>query len=145
MPIFKRSDKAETTAPEEIVIDPNVIQLGDRTVKVRKIPIDGWIQLTGVINTLPELVMGVITAPEGSRTAYLFAILEHALEDIVQVVSVLTGFETQWIKENVAPDELMAYFTAVARVNNFGGLLKNVQGALQLANLQTGTAEASAE
>jgi len=145
MPIFKRSDKAETAVPEEIVIDPNVVQLGDRTVKVRKIPIDGWIQLTGVINSLPELVMGVISAPEGSRTAYLFAILEHALEDIVQVVSVLTEFEPEWIKANVAPDELMAYFTAVARVNNFGGLLKNVQGALQLANLQTGVAEASAE
>ncbi|WP_449600299.1 hypothetical protein [Paenibacillus sp. Marseille-Q9583] len=145
MPIFKRSDKAEVPAPEEIVIDPNVIQLGDRAVRVRKVTIDGWIQLTGVINTLPELVMGVMSAPAGSRTAYLFAILEHALEDIVQVVSILTEFEPEWIKANVAPDELMAYFTAVARVNNFGGLLKNVQGALQLANLQAEKAEASAE
>ncbi|MEK5181734.1 hypothetical protein [Paenibacillus sp. FSL R5-0928] len=145
MPIFKRSDKAETAAPEEIVIDPNVIKLGDRTVKVRKVPVGQWRELFAAVNMLPELIMGVMSAPAENRAAYLFAFIEHALNDVVQVVSVLTGFEPEWIEANVAPDELMAYFTAVARVNNFGGLLKNVQGALQLANLQTGVAEASAE
>ncbi|MEK4157596.1 hypothetical protein NYE27_21105 [Paenibacillus sp. FSL R10-2779] len=144
MRILKRSDKAVDAAPA-IVIDPNVVQLGDRTVKVRKVPVGQWRELFAAVNMLPELVMGVMSAPAESRAAYLFAFIEHALNDIVQVVSVLTGFEPEWIEENVAPDELMAYFTAVARVNNFGGLLKNVQGALQLANLQTGVAEASAE
>lgn len=144
MRILKRSDKAETTAPN-VVIDPNVVQLGDRTVKVRKVPVGQWRELFAAVNMLPELVMGVMSAPAENRVAYLFAFLEHALNDVVQVVSVLTGFEPEWIEENVAPDELMAYFTAVARVNNFGGLLKNVQGALQLASQQAETAEASAE
>lgn len=145
MRILKRSDKAVITAPEEIVIDPNVVQLGDRTVKVRKVVIKQWYELFAAVNTLPELLMGVMSAPAENRVAYLFAFIDHALTDIVRVVSILTEFEPEWIEANVSPDELMAYFTAVARVNNFGGLLKNVQGALQLANLQTETAEASAE
>ncbi|MEK5396024.1 hypothetical protein [Paenibacillus sp. FSL K6-2859] len=144
MPIFKRSDKAELPAPE-IVIDPNVIKLGDRTVIVRKVAVGQWRELFAAVNMLPELIMGVMAAPADNRVAYLFAFIDHALTDIVRVVSILTEFEPEWIEANVAPDELMAYFTAVARVNNFGGLLKNVQGALQLTNLQTGTAEASAE
>ncbi|OZQ72381.1 hypothetical protein, partial [Paenibacillus sp. VTT E-133291] len=112
--IFKRSDKAEVPAPD-IVIDPNVIQLGDRTVKVRKVPVGQWRELFAAVNMLPELIMGVMSAPSENRVAYLFAFIEHALNDVVQVVSVLTGFEPEWIEANVAPDELMAYFTAVAR------------------------------
>ncbi|WP_342480402.1 hypothetical protein NST07_25655 [Paenibacillus sp. FSL L8-0340] len=142
MPIFKRSDKAESTAPD-IVIDPNVIQLGDRMVKVRKVAVGQWRELFAAVNMLPELIMGVMSAPAENRAAYLFAVIDHALNDIVQVVSVLTRFEPEWIEENVAPDELMAYFTAVARVNDFGGLLKNVQGALKLTQTLDKAADAA--
>lgn len=142
MQIFKRSDKAESTAPD-IVIDPNVVQLGDRTVKVRKVAVGQWRELFAAVNMLPELIMGVMSAPAENRAAYLFAVIDHALNDIVQVVSILTRFEPEWIEENVAPDELMAYFVAVARVNDFGGLLKNVQGALKLTQTLDKAADAA--
>jgi hypothetical protein len=58
------------------------------------------------------------------------------------VVAVLTDLEPAWINENVSPDELMAYFVAVARVNDFGGLLKNAQSALKLTQTLDKAADA---
>lgn len=140
MQLFKRSDKAETT-PQEPVIDPSVVLLGDRPVKVRKVTIKQWRELFSVVGTLPQMLVSVMTAPADNRISYLLAVIESAIDDVVNVVAVLTDLEPAWINENVSPDELMAYFVAVARVNDFGGLLKNVQGALKL----TQTLESAAE
>ncbi|WP_379161372.1 hypothetical protein [Paenibacillus sp. sgz5001063] len=146
MQLFKRSDKAaetEATAQEIPVIDPSVVTLGGHAVKVRKVTIKQWRELFTVVGTLPQMLISVMTAPEESRISYLLAVVEHALSDVVNVVSVLTDLEAEWIDENVAPDELMAYFTAVARVNDFGGLLKNVQGALKLTQTLDKAADAA--
>jgi hypothetical protein len=88
------------------------------------------------------MLISVVTAPADSRVSYLLAVLESAIDDVVNVVAVLTGLEPAWIDENVSPDELMAYFVAVARVNDFGGLLKNVQGALKLTQTLDKAADA---
>ncbi|MNT96279.1 hypothetical protein D3C72_2383350 [compost metagenome] len=58
------------------------------------------------------------------------------------MVAVLAGLESDWIYENVSLDELAEYFVAVARVNDFGGLLKNVQGALKLTQTLDKAADA---
>lgn len=133
MQLFKRSDKA----------DPSVIILGGQAVRVRKVTIKQWRELFSVVGTLPQMLISVMTAPEDSRISYLLAVVEHALSDVVNVVSVLTDLEAEWIDENVAPDELMAYFIAVARVNDFGGLLKNVQSALKLTQTLDQAADAA--
>lgn len=127
MQLFKRSDKADIPAAV-----PSAVTLGGQSVKVRKVTIGQWRELFAVVGTLPQLLISVITAPAESRIPHLLAVMESAIDDVVSVVAVLTGLETAWIDENVSPDELMAYFVAVARVNDFGGLLKNVQSALKL-------------
>lgn len=144
MQIFKRSDKAVEPAqepPQLPVIDPNTVTFGGQAVKVRKIAIKQWRELFSVVNTLPQMLATVMYAPAESRISYLLAVIEGAVDEVVNIVSVLTGLEPAWIDENVSPDELMAYFVAVARVNDFGGLLKNVQGALNLTQTLTDAAE----
>ncbi|CAH1194609.1 hypothetical protein PAECIP111892_01763 [Paenibacillus auburnensis] len=128
MQLFKRSDKAV----EPTQIDPNTVTLGGQAVKVRKVTIGQWRELNTVVGTLPQMLLSVVTAPAESRISYLLAVIESAIDDVINVVALLTGLEPAWIDENVSPDELMAYFVAVARVNDFGGFLKNVQGALNL-------------
>ncbi|MEJ9160873.1 hypothetical protein [Paenibacillus graminis] len=141
MQLFKRSDKAEA-APQIPVIDPSVVLLGGQAVKVRKVTIGQWRELYSVVGTLPQMLLSVVTAPADSRVSYLLAVMESAIDDVVNVVAVLTDLEPAWIDENVSPDELMAYFVAVARVNDFGGLLKNVQGALKLTQTLDKAADA---
>lgn len=138
MQLFKRSDKADIPA-----VDPSAVTLGGQAVKVRKVTIGQWRELFTVVGTLPQMLVSVMTAPAESRVSYMLAVMESAVDDVVNVVAVLTGLEPSWINENVSPDELMAYFVAVARVNDFGGLLKNVQGALKLTQTLDTAAEAA--
>lgn len=111
----------------------NTVKIGGKTVEVCKITIAQWRELFGVVYSLPQLIIGVIGTKPDERAAYLVVALEQSLEEISHIVSVLTGIDSEWIENNASLDELVAYFTAVAKINNFSDLLKNVQSVLALA------------
>ncbi|AHV98982.1 hypothetical protein [Paenibacillus sabinae] len=133
MQLFKRTEKAVIPTPAL----PGTVIFGEgsaqpKTVQVRKIVIAQWRELFGAIQTLPQLLISVISAPADQRVAFALVALEQSLSDFVRIVSVLTGIDAEWIDENASVDEILAYLTAVASVNNFGEMLKNVQGVLSL-------------
>lgn len=107
-----------------------------KSAPIRKITIAQWQELFGVINSLPQLLMSVLTAPPAQRAGYLIVALSESIDDITRVVAVLTGFDEDWIKENASGDELITFFTETAKINNFGELIKNVQGVLKLSGVQ---------
>lgn len=111
----------------------NTVKIGGKTVEVRKITIAQWRELFGVVYSLPQLIIGVLGTNPDERAAYLVVALEQSLEEISHIVSVLTGIDSEWIENNASLDELVAYFAAAAKVNNFSDLLKNVQSVLSLA------------
>ncbi|AIQ13629.1 hypothetical protein [Paenibacillus durus] len=149
--LFKRSDKGAGATLPTLPNLPNTVVFGEdsaqpKTVQVRKITIAQWRELFGAIQTLPQLLVSVISAPADRRVAFALVALEQSLGDFVRVVSVLTGIDTEWIDENASVDEILAYLTAVASVNNFGEMLKNVQGVLNLGIPKTAeSAEQGAE
>lgn len=106
-----------------------------KVVPVRKITIAQWQELFGVIQLLPQLLISVMSAPQSERTGFFVVALQESLEDILRIVALLTGLEEEWLHDNASLDELVAFFTETAKVNNFGELLKNVQGVLKLSGL----------
>ncbi|AWB45274.1 hypothetical protein DCC85_14265 [Paenibacillus sp. CAA11] len=122
----------------------DTLKIGGKPVKVGKITIAQWRELFNVINTLPQLLISILVAPQADRLPTFIVAIENSLDDVVNVVSVLTGLDAEWIEQNASIDELVAFFTATARANNFGDVLKNVQSALKLANPET-TADQGAE
>lgn len=106
-----------------------------KVVPVRKITIAQWQELFGVIQLLPQLLISIMSAPLSERTGYFVVALQESLEDILRIVALLTGLEEEWLRENAALDELVEFFTETAKINNFGELLKNVQGVLKLSGL----------
>lgn len=126
---------------------PDTVTFGKRpgspgkTVEVRKIAIAEWRELFSVVYALPQLIIGAMSTPADERAAYLVVALDQSLEEISHIVAVLTGLDADWIEHNVSLDELVDYFTAMVRVNNFEKLLKNVRGVLAPT---AGTAEQDA-
>lgn len=112
----------------------DTIKIGGKPVQVRKITIVQWRELFAAVQSLPEILFSVLTAPGGQRMAYFLALIEQALDDFVRVIAVLTGLDAKWIEENAGLDELVTYILAVAQVNDFSTVLKNVQGVLDLVN-----------
>lgn len=107
-----------------------------KSAQIRKITIAQWQELFGVINSLPQLLMSVVSAPPAQRAGYLVVALRESVEDITQIVALLTDIDAEWIKQNASGDELFSFFAETAKVNNFGELIKNVQGVLKLSGIQ---------
>jgi len=106
--------------------------IGKKPVTIEKITIKQWKQLFGTIETLPQLILDVMSASEDEKSAYFIVALERSFDEIVDIVSVLTGIESEHIEENASIDQLIAYFTEIAKVNDFSGVIKNVKSVLAL-------------
>lgn len=122
----------------------NRVKLGGQTVEVKQITIAQWKQLFTVVETLPQLIISILGTKPDERAAYLVVALEQSLEEITHVVSVLTGIDAEYIEHNASITELVAYFTEVAKVNDFAGLLKNARGVLALSQGPAAQAEQDA-
>lgn len=110
------------------------VKIGGKNVPVSKITITKWRELFESVETLPQLLISVVAAPEDQRSAYLVLVLEKALNDVIRVTAVLTGLDEKFIEENAALDELVLFFVETLRVNNFGDLLKSVQTLLTVGS-----------
>ena len=117
--LFKRSDKLKET-----------LKIGEKPVHVRKVTIAQWRELFDSIQAIPQLIISVITAPASERAGFFVLALRESFDDVVRVTSVLTGIDEDYIDKNASIDELLAYYTAMAKANNFGELLKNAQSVL---------------
>lgn len=126
------------------IMRSDTVKIGGKSVKVRKITVAQWRELFTVIESLPQLLITVATAPPAERLPFLIVAIEKSLSDVVNVVSVLTGLDADWIENNAGVDELVAFFVETARVNNFGEMLKNVRGALNHAKPAEKVAEQGA-
>lgn len=108
----------------------NEVMLGEKKVKIEKITPRKWKELFGVIDTLPNLIIQVITAPREDFVAYLLSAIEFGLDEVIEVVSVLTGIERDYLHDKVGVDELIEYFARMAEYNNLERVLKNVKSLL---------------
>lgn len=108
----------------------NTLKIGDKTVIPRKIAIAKWRELFDSIQAIPQLLVTIITAAPQDRAGYFVVALRESFDDIVRVTSLLTGIDEEYIEENAAIDELVAYYKATADTNNFGELLKNGRSVL---------------
>jgi len=115
------------------IMRSDTVKIGGKSVKVRKITVAQWRELFTVIETLPQVLLTVITAAPAERLPYLVVAIEKSISDVVNVVSVLTELDADWIENNASVDELVEFFVETARVNNFGEMLKNVRGVLTQA------------
>ncbi|MCR8843079.1 hypothetical protein NQ117_05255 [Paenibacillus sp. SC116] len=108
----------------------DIYKIGGKSVRAKKIPIAQWRELFSSLQTLPQLLVFVVTAPAADRVAYLMTALNESFDDVVRITALLTGLDEEFIEKNAAIDELVAYYAAVVKVNNFPELVKNGQSVL---------------
>lgn len=117
---------------KRVFIREDEVMLGEKKVKIEKITPKKWKELFGVIDTLPSLIIKVLTAPQENFVAYLLSAIEIGLDEIIEVVSVLTGIDRDYLHDKVGVDEIIEYFARMAEYNNLERVLKNVKSLLPL-------------
>lgn len=108
----------------------NTLYLGNKKVEIKKLTPNLWKKLFETIDRLPGLIVQVILAPKEDFYSYVISAAEIAMDEIVQVVAVLSSIDEDYIKENAGLDELIDYLVKTAKKNNLQDTLKNVKSLL---------------
>lgn len=121
--------------------------IGEKPVQVGKITIAQWKRLFSTIETLPALIIDVLTAPRNEQVAYFVVAAERSLDEVIAITSVLTGIDEEYIENNADLNQLVEYFIQVAKLNDFSDIAKNVKSvlALSMKNLTKENAETNEE
>ena len=121
--LFKRKSNITALGEYEMM-------LGEQRVKIEKLTIAKWRELFAVIDKLPGLIVQILSAPQEDFYAYVVTGLDIAVEELAQIVSVLTGLEMDYIVNNVGVDELFEYMSKTVKRNRLEDVVKNVKSLL---------------
>lgn len=118
-----------------------------KKVQIRKITVAQWQELFESIQTIPQLLLSMMSVPESERAGFFMVVLSESLDNIVQITATLTGLSEEYVRQNAAADELCEFFMETAKANNFGELLKNGRSVLGIVipNLLTKTQDAHSQ
>jgi hypothetical protein len=104
--------------------------LHDKRVKIEKLTIVKWRELFAVVDKLPGLLVQVLTAPQVDFYSYVITALDISLDEIANIVAVLSGLDIDYIKNNVGIDEMFEYLVRTVKKNHLDSVVKNVQSLL---------------
>lgn len=120
----------------------NQVYLGSKKVEVKKLTPNLWKKLFGTVDRLPGLIVQVILAPKEDFYSYVISAAEIAMDEVVQVVSVLSGVDEEYLKENAGLDDIVNYLVKTVKKNNLHEAIKNVKSLLPDVNQKTEKQEA---
>jgi hypothetical protein len=111
-------------------LNENEMYLGDKRVRIEKLTIVKWRQLFEAVDKLPGLIVQVLTAPKENFYAYVLTAFNIALEEVAQIVAILSGVDYEYIVENVGIDEQIEYLARTVKRNRLDSVAKNVKSLL---------------
>jgi hypothetical protein len=114
----------------------NYVKIGKKRVRVEKITFEKWVVLREVLDKLPGLVIQVWLSRGEHFYQTVYAAIDVAFEEIIQVISILSGIDEEYLKKNAGIDEVFNYFVKTAKKNDFYNIIKNGQSLLQNLNPQ---------
>lgn len=116
------------------MLNSNEVRLGKKKVTVAKLTPAKWKELFSTIDKLPGLIIQVMTAPKEDFYAYVIEAFNLAIEEVTEIVSVLTGIDKEYISNHVGLDEIFEYLQRVVKLNRLDTLVKNAKSLLPKQN-----------
>jgi hypothetical protein len=115
---------------KNVALTGEELYLGEKRVKIEKLTIVKWRELFAVVDKLPGLLVQVLTAPQTDFYSYIITALDISLDEIANIVAVLSGLDVDYVKNNVGIDEMFEYLTRTVKKNRLDTVVKNVQSLL---------------
>lgn len=112
------------------MLGENQLYLGEKRVEVRKLTPKVWKEVFGRLDKLPGVIMQVMLAPKEDFYGYVISACDLAIDEVVELVSVLSGLDKKYISEKVGLDEIVMYLVKTIKKNNLNDVIKNVKSLL---------------
>jgi hypothetical protein len=120
----------------QLLSNENYVRMGSKRVRVEKITYEKWVILREVVDKIPGLVIQIWLSKGDQFYQTVYAAIDVAFEEIIQVISILSSTDEDYLKKNASIDEVFNYFVKTAKKNDFYNIIKNGQSLLQSLNPQ---------
>ena len=109
----------------------NSVFLGDKLVEIPKLTPAKYKLLFGRIETLPQIIARIVESRgNGDFISTALIGVDIALDEIVEVISVLTDVDAEYIRENAGIDEITTFIARTLERNDLATTLKNFRAVL---------------
>ncbi|WP_347320023.1 hypothetical protein [Rossellomorea sp. RS05] len=107
--------------------------LGDKRVKINKLTPNRWRDLFTTVDRLPGIIVQVISAPQEDFYTTVVAGLEVAMDEVIEIVAVLSDLDADFINAEVGVDEIFEYLSRTVKKNRLDSVAKNVKSLLPIS------------
>jgi hypothetical protein len=107
--------------------------LGEKRVKINKLTPNRWRDLFATVDRLPGIIVQVISAPQDDFYATVVAGLEVAMDEVIEIVAVLSDLDADYINAEVGVDEIFEYLSRTVKKNRLDSVAKNVKSLLPIS------------
>lgn len=112
------------------VLSKDVILLGNKKAEIKKLTPALWKKVFSSLDTIPGLVMSLIQAPKEDLAVYLIQAFDMALDEMLDIISVLTDIEKEYLHDEAGLDDLIEYLTLTIKKNRIDQTAKNLKSLL---------------
>jgi hypothetical protein len=132
MQFFKKKvSESEVKRAKEKLVPDGFMYLGDKSVEIPRVTPAMFKQLNRVMENLPAIFLRMVSAQdEEAIQPYIIAALDFAADEVVNVTSVLTGLDAEYLNKNVGMNEIIKFLKATADKNDLTPLVKNLMSLL---------------
>lgn len=111
-------------------LNENQMLLHEKKVEIPKLTPDRWKQLFETVDMLPGLIVQVLLAPKEDFYSTVVSVIQLAIDEVTEVIAVLSDIEVEYIRKNVGLHEIIEYLTRTIQRNKLGEVSKNLKSLL---------------
>lgn len=108
----------------------NEMYLHEKKVEIPKLTPDRWKKLFEKVDMLPGLIVQVLLAPKKEFYTVVVSACQLALDEVTEIVALLSGIEVDYIRKNVALHEIIEFITKTVQRNKLDEMAKNLKSLL---------------
>lgn len=115
---------------KDTMLNDNQMYLHEKKVDIPKLTPERWKKLFEKVDLLPGLIVQVILAPKENMYSTLITACELAMDEIIEVVALLSELDEEYIRNEVGLDETIEFLARVVKRNRLNDAVKNLQSLL---------------
>lgn len=112
------------------VLLKDVVLLGNKKAEVKKLTPALWKRVFSSLDTIPGLVLSLMQAPKEDLAAYLIQAFDMSLDEMLEIISSLSGIEKDYLHDEAGLDDLIEYLYLTVKKNRIDQTTKNLKSLL---------------
>lgn len=116
------------------VLSKDTILLGNKKAEVKKLTPALWKKVFGALDNIPGIALTLMQVPKQDLTAYLIQAFDMALDEMLEIISLISGIDKKYLHDDAGMDDLVEYVYLTVKKNRIDQMSKNLGSLLKKPN-----------